>query len=445
MNEKPKQDVAIRIPQVIHQQMLDDLLRPHAFAYERVGFLHTKSKVLLNGKIIVLAVGYKAVDDNNYLEDEDVGAKINSNAIRIAMENSLRSQCGCFHVHLHDHLGIPTPSKVDRRELPGIVKSLANVAPTQINGYLILSSDSVIAQVQSLENEQLIDVNLVAIVGDPLKMNYNGRKRHVTNVYDRQSFLGRNSQFIFENARVGIIGYGGGGSHVGMQLAHLGVGNIVIFDNDIVEDTNLNRLVGAWESDSKDKNMKTEVAKRVITNASPNTNVVLVNKRWQDDPEQLHACDVIIGCVDSYVERQQAESESRRYLIPYIDIGMDVYKVDEAPYSISGQVILSLPGKPCLSCLGFLTEQKLAKEAARYGDIGGRPQVVWPNGILASTAVGMFVNLITNWTEGEKVPRYLMYDGNSGLIQEHPRALFAPPECNHYSLDNIGPPVFIAL
>lgn len=46
MKEKLKQSVAIRVPQVIYQRILGDLLRPHKFAHERIGFLYTKSKVL---------------------------------------------------------------------------------------------------------------------------------------------------------------------------------------------------------------------------------------------------------------------------------------------------------------------------------------------------------------------------------------------------------------
>ncbi len=445
MSDTAKQDVSIRIPGKIHKRMLDDLRRPHSFAYERIGFLYTKSKMLVTGKVLVLAVDYRTVDDDNYIEDEHVGAKINSNAIRAAMQNSINSKCGCFHVHLHDHSGMPSPSQTDRRELPGIVESLANIAPSEVNGYLILSNDSAISQVSMPGKRQLMNVNLVSIIGDPLGLAFAGKRKEAMDVYSRQSFLGYDSQFVFGNIRVGIIGYGGGGSHIGLQLAHLGIGNLAIFDPDIVEDTNLNRLVGAWASDAERKVLKTEVARRVISNVCPTTNVYLINKRWQEAPDELQACDVIIGCVDSYGERQQVEAECRRYLIPYIDIGMDVYKADSDPHSIVGQVILSMPGGPCLTCLGYLTDQKLAKEAAKYGKVGGRPQVVWPNGVLASTAVGMFVNLVTNWTKEEKIPRYLMYDGNTGFIQQHPRGEFAPSECNHYLLEIIGPPVFVTI
>src|ERR1700730_12183464 len=39
----------------------------------------------------------------------------------------------------------------------------------------------------------------------------------------------------------------------------------------------------------------------------------------------LRRCDVIFGCVDSYRERDELERFMRRFLIPYIDIGMDVH------------------------------------------------------------------------------------------------------------------------
>jgi hypothetical protein len=51
-----------------------------------------------------------------------------------------------------------------------------------------------------------------------------------------------------------------------------------------------------------------------------------------------------------------------------------------------------------MRCMGFLTDAKLAEEAARYWKGGARPQVVWPNGVLASTAIGLAVDIVTGWT-----------------------------------------------
>jgi molybdopterin-synthase adenylyltransferase len=57
----------------------------------------------------------------------------------------------------------------------------------------------------------------------------------------------------------------------------------------------------------------------------------------------LRACHVIIGCVDSYRERDELERFARRFLIAYIDIGMDVHPLDNG-LVVGGQVVLSLPG-----------------------------------------------------------------------------------------------------
>ena len=97
-----------------------------------------------------------------------------------------------------------------------------------------------------------------------------------------------------------------------------------------------------------------------------------------------------------------------------IDVGMTVTRTSEG-YLISGQVIKSYNGSPCLRCLGFLTDEKIAREEARYGDAGENPQVVWSNGVLASTAVGLAVQDLSPWAAQDSSV-YLVYDGNRGTL-----------------------------
>lgn len=440
-----KIDIHFRIPQRLHRQMLDDLRRPHPFAFERVGFLYTTSVKMPDKTILIIATEYTPVEDTHYINDYSVGAKINSDAIRTAMQRSLKNQTGCFHVHIHDHRGKPTPSRTDIKSLPGVVESLCNIAPDEANGYLILSRDSFYAGVKVKGIVRLQTPKIISAIGKPMLFSFKDTSLPVTALYDRQSFLGPESSLIFDTIKVGIVGYGGGGSHIGQQLTHIGIKNLVVFDGDIVEETNLNRLIGACPSDVKDKTTKTKIAKRAIKKINPKANVVICSERWQQRPELIHSCDVVFGAVDSYGERDQLEAECRRYLIPLLDIGMDVHQSEDSPFSMSGQVILSMPGSACMRCFQFLTEKKLALEAAKYGKVGGRPQVVWPNGVLASTAVGLFVNLVTNWTQDQTGPAYLEYDGNTGLIREHIRASFTKDDCSHYPLEAVGKPKFIAL
>jgi hypothetical protein len=439
-------NIKIRIPAVIHVEMLNDLKRSHPHAFERVGFLFTTSKILACGDMLVLAKKYCPVADEDYVKDSSVGARINSDAIRKSMQEIFTTKCGCFHVHLHNHSGIPSPSFTDITSLPSVAQSFSNISGNQVNGIMILSNDGFYVDVKLKDNVSFIKPSVISVVGFPMIFQYQIKdKIRRTNFYDRQSFLGENSQFLFEHVKVAIIGYGGGGSHFGQQLAYIGVKNVSVFDSDFIEDTNINRLIGGWFSDLKRGLSKIFIAKRTIKKILPSAKVICINSRWQENPEMLQTQDVVLGSVDSYAERQQLEAECRRYLIPYIDIGMDVHKIEDGLLSMAGQIILSMPFRPCMNCLGFLTEEKLGLEAKRYGATGGRPQVVWSNGVLASTAIGIFVDLLTGWTKEKDKDFYLSYDGNSGKIIDHIRLKLSATKCGHYPLSEVGNPVFTKL
>lgn len=261
--------------------------------------------------------------------------------------------------------------------------------------------------------------------------------------YKRQSFLGEKAQAIIERRRIGIAGLGGGGSHIVQQLAHIGFLNYVIFDADSVELSNLNRLVGATLEDADKKRPKIEVASRVIRGLHPTASIEAIPLRWQGAPAALRSCDLVFGCVDSFSGRQELEVALRRFLIPYVDIGMDVHCLPDQPPRISGQVILSCPGHPCMRCLNFLNDDTLAREAQRYGDAGDHPQVVWTNGILASTAVGIAMDLITGWTQKPLSNISLVMDGNQLTMTRNHRLDFLPKGgCPHFPLADVGRPTF---
>lgn len=268
----------------------------------------------------------------------------------------------------------------------------------------------------------------------------------MTERYKRQSFLGRDSEDIIASTKIGLIGYGGGGSHIGQQLAHIGFKRLLIADPDVVEESNLNRLVGATADDVRLSTAKVDLAKRVIRGVLPDVTLNAEWKNWEDIIEELRTVDVLIGCVDSFAQRVALERFARRFLIPYIDIGMDVTEA-EGDFSIFGQVVLSSPGHPCLRCLGIVDDLRLENEerARQYGEAGSKPQVVWPNGVLASTAVGLAVGLVAPWHRLHQPVEYLEYDGNAGTIRRAPRLDLISARgfaCSHYKDDEVGDPMF---
>lgn len=262
----------------------------------------------------------------------------------------------------------------------------------------------------------------------------------------RQSFLGEGSEDVLFNTRVAIIGYGGGGSHAGQQSAHVGFGDILVIDPDIVEEKNLNRLVGATHDDVKNATPKVEVAERIISGIFPKGSVSGIRAEWASQIERLRDRHIIIGCVDSFAERAALERFSRRFLIPYIDIGMDVIGREDR-FQIVGQTVLSTPDHACLRCLGIIDDETLAREerARQYGDAGSKPQVVWPNGVLASTAVGLAVQLVTPWQGKTSLSAHLEYNGNRGTLVEsgrHRAFVAKRMTCSHYNPDELGDPLY---
>ncbi|MCA0312683.1 MAG: ThiF family adenylyltransferase [Candidatus Melainabacteria bacterium] len=261
---------------------------------------------------------------------------------------------------------------------------------------------------------------------------------------NRQSFLGPDSDHNLSAATIGLVGLGGGGSHLVLQCAHLGIGRYILCDPDIIELSNTNRLVCGTISDVERELAKVEIAKRTIRALLPNAQIISITGSWQEAVEQLKLCDVIIGAVDSFTEREQLERFARRYIIPYIDIGMEVtHRPLLDDFLISGQVILSFPGKACLRCCNFITDERLVQEAQQYGAAGGRPQVVWPNGVLASTAIGLMVQLLTPWSRFSVDFNYLEYDGNKSMIASSFWVeQLRNKHCPHHPVDETGDPFF---
>lgn len=432
--------ITMRIPRQVYQTMMADLARPHEFAFERVGFCRVKLGSRGQDTQYVMISGYWPVPDEHYIPDDYAGARINRQAIRNALQTSLSTGDGIFHVHMHDHAGEPGFSWMDRQEITRIVESLSCANAAMPHGMLLLSHDMASADT-IMPNSEMQTVDRITVVGQPTLLMSRLPAFYDEERFSRQTFLGPLAPKRINSLWIGIVGLSGGGSHIAQQLTHTGFANYSVFDSQPIDLSNLNRLVGGTEEDVREGRLKVAIANRVITSINSAAKIKAIAARWQDHPEALRGCDVVIGCVDGFDERRQLEAACRRYLIPLIDIGMDVTVIEPYPPRMAGQVILSLPGSPCFHCIGFLNEKTLAAEAQNYGDAGINPQVVWPNGSLASTAVGIAVDLATGWTRTAPGLIYKSYDGNTYEVSNHPRYEHVwNKQCNHYRLDSIGDP-----
>jgi hypothetical protein len=131
----------LKMRESLRRVILEDLRRPHEFAFERVGFIACHAATIKEG-LLILAASYQGVADKDYVQDPNVGARINGTALRAALQTSLDQNAGMFHVHSHEHKGQPIPSSTDRRESRKFVPDFFNVTPNLPHGTLILSEDS---------------------------------------------------------------------------------------------------------------------------------------------------------------------------------------------------------------------------------------------------------------------------------------------------------------
>jgi hypothetical protein len=116
---------------------------------------------------MVLAESYEPVADENYVKDDQVGGRINSAAIRAALQISLTRGVSVFYVHMHEHKGVPRPSRTDIVESQKLVPDFFNVTPSMPHGILIFSENSAFGLVW-LGRSKTKPFNRIEVVGSPL-------------------------------------------------------------------------------------------------------------------------------------------------------------------------------------------------------------------------------------------------------------------------------------
>ena len=154
-----------------------------------------------------------------------------------------------------------------------------------------------------------------------------------------------------------------------MLLARLGVGQIALFDDDIVDVTNLNRLHGARRADADAMRPKVEVVAREIAGLGLGVRAVPI-PHWIGDSlcrDALKACDVIFGCTDDHDGRLLLNRLAYFYLIPVIDMGL---AIDPGPEGcglrdLTGRVTVLFPEAPCLLCRGIVDPVTARDEGLR--------------------------------------------------------------------------------
>ena len=217
-----------------------------------------------------------------------------------------------------------------------------------------------------------VPLRMIRVIGRDFRFHYPERGRGVSPAaFHRQALaFGQALNQDLGNLRIAVVGCGGTGSAVAMLLARLGVGQLVLIDNDIVDKTNLNRLHGARQADADAMLPKVVAVARSITELGLGVRVVPI-EAWVGDPgcrDALRSCDLIFGCTDDNEGRLFLSRFAYFYLTPLIDVGLAIDVSNDEPPEVKcldGRVTVVVPSQPCLSCRGVIDAEAARDESLR--------------------------------------------------------------------------------
>ena len=300
-----------------------------------------------------------------------------------------------------------TDNRGDQRLLPMIDGWVEHPVPH--GSAVMLPTGEIFGRVYKPASDSFADLSCVSVAGDDLLFWYPRKMRD-----DAPGFLASQAQIFDEGTierlqrlSIGVVGASGSGSPTIEQLVRLGVGELVIVDDDVVEERNLNRILNTTRQHVIDERAKVFVMQDAANAIDIGTKIVPhAANVWDPDViSSLAQCDVIFGCVDTIDGRYLLNAIAAYYSIPYFDIGVRLL-ADESKGELSigiseicGTINYLRPGRSSLLSRGLFSLKDVANASLERNDPAAFEQQVndgyivgAPNNRPAVISVNMFAS-----------------------------------------------------
>ena len=206
-------------------------------------------------------------------------------------------------------------------------------------------------------------------------------------------------------ARILLIGAGGLGSPAALYLAAAGVGTLGIVDDDVVDETNLQRQI--LHSTERLGEPKSDSARATIEALNPDVDVRTFDERLSAATVErvlAEGWDVIVDGADNF---------PTRYLVNDAGVWHRIPVVHGSIYRFEGQAtVFAPPAGPCYRCLfPEPPPPELAPSCAEGGVLGVLP------GVIGSLQATEALKLVLGTGE-PLVGRLLLYDAGAASFSE---------------------------
>jgi molybdopterin/thiamine biosynthesis adenylyltransferase/rhodanese-related sulfurtransferase len=217
--------------------------------------------------------------------------------------------------------------------------------------------------------------------------------------------IGVQGQKRLLDAQVLLVGAGGLGSPAALYLAAAGIGRLGIVDDDVVDESNLQRQV--LHSTAELGESKVESGARRLQGLNPDVEVVSYGERLTAeniDGILRESWDVVVDGADNF---------PTRYLLNDASVWHGVPVVHGSIFRFEGQATVFAPGRgPCYRCLfPEPPPPELAPSCAEGGVLGVLPGVI--GSIQGAEALKLVLGI------GKPlIGRLLLYDALAGTFDE---------------------------
>ena len=329
--------------------------------------------------------------------------------VATALKQARDQVTSLFLVHTHPFQDWPEFSEIDDSGEAVISRTLYGRAPIGPHGSLVLGTQGFAARLFGSNGAALALIDVITEAGARVSTHAKGEVIEPDAMFDRNvRAFGRQGQEQLAQLHIGIVGVGGTGSFVVEELSRLGVGRLTLIDDEQLETTNLNRVIGSTHIDVG--RPKVAVLADTARRARQDIEVTEVADSVLRETVGRHLldCDLVFCCTDSHGSRAVINQIAYQYLIPTFDIGVRIDAEDGKVTGANWRVQMLAPGLPCLVCHPLLSPEAVRRDLqtpeARNADpyIVGfqepQPAVVSINGSATSSAVTMFLTAVTGLT-----------------------------------------------
>ncbi|APR86269.1 Sulfur carrier protein adenylyltransferase ThiF [Minicystis rosea] len=416
----------LRIPQQLWEPLHRELFA--RLDVETAGIILAEPYTLAEGARLLVARTAAVVPESAYVIRAFDQLRLDPVALNRLVRPAREYGWAIITVHTHPGATEPWFSWADDRGDARLMPSFATQVPSAPHGSMVVVADGLpLARIFDGGPPREIGMR---IVGERLVFWPPARAPAADPAFNRQTLaLGATGQAALRAVRVGVVGLGGTGSVTAAQLAHLGVGGLVLVDGDRVEASNVPRVFGATKADIGA--LKVDVAARYARALDVSAVSVPTALAGDEQIRMLYGCDVVFSCVDRHTPRALLNRLAYSACIPVIDLGV-AFRADERGDIVgdAGRVVVLGPGRPCLACWGVLDPERLRIEAlsecdaadeARAGYIDGahapQPSVIAFNVMVAGAAVVELLRLVTGFASGAAGPSRLSFSFSAATMR----------------------------